>query len=234
MGAADPCYDDIWVEAYGDMQDVGPVHRHMRRLLGRVLRDVDYKTVLDVGCGAGHNLPLLAGGRSLTRVTGVDISEEALRGARQRGGAELRQLDIQHDRIDDRWDLVFSSLVLEHLPDDESALANMKSMAGSHVVVSTIAGDYERYEPWEKQMGHVRNYRRGELEEKMQAVGLRVERAIYWGFPFYTPIARRLQNRMKAEPSYGPATRMLARLMWLAYFANSSRRGDLLIVVATV
>ena len=30
-------YDDVWRDVYGDMQDVGPVHRHMRRILAGVL-----------------------------------------------------------------------------------------------------------------------------------------------------------------------------------------------------
>ena len=32
-----PNYDDVWKRAYGEMQDSGPVHLHMRRLLRRML-----------------------------------------------------------------------------------------------------------------------------------------------------------------------------------------------------
>ncbi|MEK6277270.1 MAG: class I SAM-dependent methyltransferase [Actinomycetota bacterium] len=234
MSAAQPHdYDRIWRDAYGDMQEVGPVHRHMRRILRGFLRGLDYETALDVGCGAGHNMALLRQGRESTAVTGVDLSDEALeRAGRSWPDAEFHRLDIQRERLDRSWDLVFSSLVLEHLPDDRAALGNMRSMAGKYVLVTTIAGDFERYRPWEEQMGHVRNYAAGELEAKMSDAGLRVERATYWGFPFYTPVARRLQNRMRSEPSYRRETRFLAQLMYGLYFLNSHRRGDLLVVLA--
>src|SRR5205807_10353616 len=189
--------------SYGDMQEVGPVHRHMRRLLGRMLAGIDYESVLDVGCGAGHNLPLLCSGRALRRVAGADISVEALKRAQARSSAEFVQLDIETGSLDVSWDLVFSSLVLEHLPADGDALRNMRAMCRRHLVVTTIAGNFERYRAWDEQMGHVRNYRRGELEEKVRQAGFRVAEVAYWGFPFYSPLVRVLQNRATAEPSYG-------------------------------
>jgi SAM-dependent methyltransferase len=221
-------YDRVWRETYGDMQDRGPVHRHMRRLLANLLGDLDYEDALEVGCGAGHNFDLLGG-----PITGADVSPEALRLARERGAGEIIELDIESARLERSWDLVFSSLVLEHLQDDVAALANMRAMTRRHLVVTTIAGDWERYRPWEEQVGHLRNYRRGELEERLRSVGFEVRRAIYWGFPFYSPITRLAQNRWRAEPSFSPAARAIARLLYGVYALNSSRRGDLLVVHAT-
>lgn len=226
-------YEEVWQRAYGDMQDVGPVHRHMRRQLERLLAGIDYASVLDVGCGAGHNLPLLRANRALDAVAGADIAEEALRRARtQDADATFHRLDIENARLDGEWDLVFSSLVLEHLPNDAAALRNMAAMARRHVLVTSIAGDFERYRPWDEQMGHVRNYAVGQLESRMADAGLRVRESVYWGFPFYSPGARTLQNRMTSEPDYSLSTRILAQLMYRLYFLNSSRRGDLLIVLA--
>jgi hypothetical protein len=167
-------------------------------------------------------------------VTGVDVSEEALRRARERVDGDFHLLDIQAGRLGGSWELVFSSLVLEHLPDDTRALENMRAMARRWLVLTTIAGDFERYRPWEEQMGHVRNYGRGELESKVEAAGFSVERAVYWGFPFYSPLARRLQNGMRSQPSYGLGSRIAAEVLHAAYFLNSRRRGDLLMLVARV
>jgi trans-aconitate methyltransferase len=228
-------YDAAWTEVYGEMQDVGPAHRHVRRIMRRLLHGLDYRTVLEVGCGAGHNLPLACDGRNVSRVTGVDISEEALRRARERWpAAEFSQLDIQTDRLPGQWDLVFSSLVLEHLPDDVAAIEHMRAMTGRHLLVTTIAGNYERYRSWEAQVGHVRNYARGELEQKLRGAGFTVERTIYWGFPFYNPLARTLQNRVTSAPKYGTKERLIAEVMYWLYFLNGRRRGDLLLALAAV
>jgi SAM-dependent methyltransferase len=232
-GATGERYDALWREVYGDMQDVGPVHRHMRRLLKRLLSGLEYRDSLDVGCGAGHNLDLIAGGRPLTTVSGADVSAEAIGLARARSECEFFQLDIEREAIARQWDLVFSALVLEHLDDDVAALRHMRAMTKRHLVLATVAGAFERYRRWEHQVGHVRNYARGELERKLEAEGMTVRRALYWGFPFYSPLMRTIQNGWRAEPSFSPVTQALARGLYALYHLNSTRRGDLLIVHAT-
>lgn len=232
--AAVPDYDEVWDRVYGDMQDLGPVHRHMRRILAGMLAPLEFASAIDVGCGAGHNIGLLraAGDASLA---GVDVSARALRRAATRWPeVELHQADIEKAGVEGRWDLVFCSLVLEHLPDDRAALRQMHAMAGRHLLLTTIGGDFERYRPWEEQMGHVRNYASGELEAKVAEAGFRVEQVVRWGFPFYSPLVRTLQNRMTAEPGYGLATRILARATYLAYHLNSARRGDVIFLLASI
>lgn len=225
-------YDAIWRSAYGDMQRYGPAHRNLRRLLRSIVAELPYGSVLDVGCGAGENIALLAAADGV-RYVGADVSEEALtRARRAHAGREFVRLDIERATVPERFDLVFSCLVLEHLPDDVAALRNMRAMAAGRLVVATMGGDIERYRPWEEQVGHVRNYREGELERALGQAGFEVERFVRWGFPFYSPLTRLLQNRMSAEPSYGRATRLLAAVMYAVYRLNSSRRGDLVIAVA--
>jgi len=231
--AATPRYDDIWRTVYGDLQEHGPAHRHLRRLLAEVVAGLEFDSVLDVGCGAGDNVELLLAAGRQARFTGADVSHEALTRARARhAGLQFIALDIEREALPEHFDLVFSSLVLEHLADDAAALRNLRAMTDRHLVLATIAGDIERYRPWEEQVGHVRNYRHGELEERLERAGFAVERTLRWGFPFYSPITRRLQNGMRATPNYGRATRLLARATHAVYRLNSSRRGDLLIVVA--
>lgn len=226
-------YDQIWRDVYGDMQDFGPVHRHMRRIVAELLEGIDYRSALEVGVGAGHNLPLITAGRALDAVAGVDISEQALQRLEGLAG-DFRLLDIEYAALPGTWDLVYSSLVLEHLEDDASALRNMRAMCEKWLLVTTIGGDFERYRPWEEQMGHVRNYAPGELEQKLGDAGFTPVRIVKWGFPFYSPVARRLQNGMKSEAEYSRAMRVSAQLMYWLYYLNSRRRGDLLIALARV
>jgi len=224
--------DELWKSAFGEMQPVGPVHRHMRRLLGGVLSGLDYRTVVDIGCGAGDNFDLLGSKGGLERLVGIDVSGEALARASRRAPGEYHALDVQTERVDERFDLVFCSLLLEHVEDDLAALRNMRVMCRRWLVVSTIAGDFERYRRWDEQLGHVRNYARGELERRLGDAGFEVVRTVYWGFPFYSPMARVLQNFTRASPELSGSQRLLAAALYRLYFLNSQRRGDLLIILA--
>jgi SAM-dependent methyltransferase len=226
-------YDELWRDVYGEMQQAGPVHRHMRRLMRGFLSELDYRTVVDVGCGAGDNAALLRDGRSVDRLVGLDISEVALSQARTRDpDGEYVRGDIQTETLEDRFDLVVSALLVEHLPDDRAALRNMHSMTGRWLLVSTMAGDYERYRPWEEQVGHVRNYAPGELERALDASGFEVERTVYWGFPLYSPIVRLLLNRARARAVLSRGARLAAAVLYPLFFLNSSGRGDLVIALA--
>jgi SAM-dependent methyltransferase len=226
-------YDQVWREVYGDIQKHGPAHHHVCRIVRRMLSEIEYDSVLDVGCGQGHNYALLTKNGLTPRFVGIDISEQALEVARKRAPGEFTQCDIQKGHVQGTWDLVACSLVLEHLVDDDAAIRHMRSMTGRYLLVTSIAGDFERYRKWDETQGHVRNYKVGELEQKLRDNGFRVRKAIYWGFPFYSPIGRTLQNH--GQVGLGPFTRR-ARLVaaitkWL-YYLNSSRRGDMVFILA--
>jgi SAM-dependent methyltransferase len=225
-------YDRVWDEVYGDLQDLGPAHRHMHRLMRRLIEPLPYGSVLDVGVGFGHNLPLLTAGRRVERVAGIDVSDRAVEHVRAHFDGEFHRLDVATGCLAEAYELVCCALVLEHIADDEAALRNMRRMVSGHLLLVTIAGDYERYEPWERQVGHVRNYARGELERKLERAGFDVVRSRYWGFPFYSPISRTLQNRMTASSEFSASARAVARALYAVYFLNSSRRGDLLLALA--
>lgn len=227
-----PDYDQIWDQVYGDLQNVGPVHRHMKRLMKRLLAPLVYSSVLEVGVGFGHNLPLLTDGRKIDRLGGVDISERALERVGASWSGDFRRLDIETEHLPDAYELTCISLVLEHVVDDLATLANLRAMTSRYLLVTTIGGSYERYRAWEDQMGHVRNYAHGELEQKLSSSGFEMLEMIYWGFPFYSPIARTLQNRMQAAHELSASMRLTAKVMNLVYYLNSSRRGDLLVALA--
>ena len=225
-------YDRVWEEVYGDLQDLGPTHAHMHRLMRRLLAPVEYASVLDVGVGFGHNLPVLTAGRPIERLAGIDLSSRAIKHVRDRWEGEFRQVDITTGGLAESYDLVCCALVLEHLRDDEAALHHMRRMTSGYLVVTTIAGNFERYLPWERQMGHVRNYQHGELERKLDSAGFEVLQVVYWGFPFYSPLSRILQNRMTATSRLPRSARAVARILYAVYFLNSRSRGDLVVALA--
>jgi SAM-dependent methyltransferase len=232
-----PDCDHLWREVYGDLQRFGPAHFHERRLAERLLDRLDYRSVLDVGCGPGWNLARLTSGRSLEpgAVAGLDLSPIALEQARRRlPEARLWVHDIAASAPSGQWDLVHCSLVLHLIPDDVAALRHLRACTGRHLYLSTMGGDFARHRPWEERLGAVRNYGPGELEAKLATAGFRVREFLRWGFPFYSPLARTLQNHSggAGEGAYGPLTRLVAWSLRGLFHLNSTRRGDVLIVLA--
>lgn len=225
-------YDQMWDEVYGDLQDLGPTHRHMARIMKRMVAPLAYSSVLEIGVGLGHNLPLLTAGRRIERLAGIDVSGRALEQVRRGWNADFYQLDISAERLPETFELVCCALVLEHVHDDVAALRNIRAMSKRYFLVTTIGGPFERYRSWEEQMGHVRNYAPGELERKLAGSGFSLIEVVRWGFPFYSPLARALQNRMTASHELSASARLIARILYRVFFLNSARRGDLLLALA--
>jgi SAM-dependent methyltransferase len=217
------------------MQRLGPVHRHIRKDIVRTVGALDVHSILDVGCGSGENLGALD---SLGRyeLSGVDISPEGIELARKRvpSAPMLSVLNVQEEALSERFDLVMSIQVIEHIVDDMAALRNMAAMTNRYVFISTLAG---RMRASEVLTGHVRNYSAVELTRKLEVIGLRVVDVRGWGFPFYSPIYRSLIELLPGGPpagATGPMSRLVARTLYQLYRLNWPRRGDVLSALAEV
>ena len=169
-------YDVAWEERWDDMKKYGPYSRHVRRLAHRLLADLQFTSVLDVGCGQGEMLlEMLARYPQVKHVGGIDYSQSSAEITAQRvGQGNYFALDLQTDdmleRFEQPFDLTYSLDVVEHIEDDVAALANIHGVTGKYVLIGTVQGNH--LPEWEKEVvGHVRNYRRGELIAKMESVG---------------------------------------------------------------
>lgn len=103
------------------------------RLLERS-RDVAFRHVLDVGCGAGELSLALARGRPGCRVTGVDISPQLVAAARDRGANLLNAEFVVADAAawrpsGPRPDLVVSRHGVMFFADPVAAFANIAAGA---------------------------------------------------------------------------------------------------------
>ncbi len=225
-------YDRLWKGTWGDLQRFGPVHRHSTEDLLETVSSLNVRTVLDVGCGSGDNLEALAStGRY--ELTGADVSAQALNIAHERApAARLEVLNVERETLPDRFDLVISLQVIEHLLDDVSALRNMASMATHYVYVATMQGRMRRSE---LAIGHVRNYSSIELRRKLEIAGLEVIRMSGWGFPFYSPLYRSAIEWLPGGPPSGtmsPLSRVIAAGLYHLYRLNLPGRGDVISALA--
>ncbi len=227
-------YDTAW-DTWDDMRRHGPMSRHTRRLIWKLIADLEFRSVLDVGCGQGSLLEELARRRPGVELAGVDISARAVELANRRlPDASFSVLDLTKGALDRRFDLVICSDVLEHIEDDRAALHNMRKMTGRWCLVATLQGRMREFE--RRRVGHVRNYRRGELREKMEEAGFVVQRQMNWEFPLYSPVYRDLLERTPPSAttgSFGLGRRVLSSLLFFAFYANTPWFGDYLFCLAT-
>jgi SAM-dependent methyltransferase len=228
-------YNTVWTGAWDDMRRYGPMARHSRRLMLRMTADLSPRSILDVGGGEGSLLGALGAAHPRAKMTGTDLAETAVALARARmPQAEFAVLDVVKDRLPGTFDLVVCADVVEHIEDDQSALNNIAAMTapGGHAVVATLQG---RMRGFEKDVGHLRNYRPGELEEKMRAAGLSIERVLAWGFPFYSPLYHdflHITGSRGTTGAFGPARRLICHGLYALFLLNSHTRGDYLFVRA--
>jgi SAM-dependent methyltransferase len=150
--------------------------------------------ILDMGCGAGrHAFESL---RRRGHVVALDMSQEELTNvlatfAAMVDGHEVEPdasgLPVRSDALllpfpDDTFDRIIASEVLEHLPDDTAALAELARVLrpGGTMAVTVPSWFVEKlcwklsdeYHAPKAVGGHVRIYKRTELQAKLAGVGL--------------------------------------------------------------
>jgi SAM-dependent methyltransferase len=143
--------------------------------------------ILDVGCGTGANLEMLA---EFGEAEGVDLSGEALSFCRERGLKNVKQGEAEAlPYANSSVDLVTGLDVVEHLDDDLAGLKEMWRVLrpGGHALVFVPAFMFL----WGVQddiSHHRRRYTIDELKRVMSQAGFEVGRASYVNISFFMPI----------------------------------------------
>jgi SAM-dependent methyltransferase len=107
------------------------------------------------------------------------LHPSGLRFARERvPEAEFLQMDARAIPFRDAFDLIGAFDVVEHIEEDEAVLDQIAKAArpGAGVIVAVPQHPF-LWSGADEAAYHVRRYRRGELESKMQRAGLRVLRS---------------------------------------------------------
>lgn len=154
--------------------------------LGRNLKS-ERPRILDVGCGTGANLELLA---KFGDAEGVDVSTEALAFCRERGLKQVHQGEAEHLPYEDcTFDLVTGLDVVEHLDDDVAGLKEMRRVLRPGGCAFLFVPAFMFL--WGVQddvSHHRRRYTLSGLQEAVRTAGLEIERATYANITFFAPI----------------------------------------------
>ncbi len=171
--------------------------------------------ILEIGCGTGHNLPMLA---SFGTVDAIEIDPAARDIASQRlgkpvGAAPLPSLtDVPRGQ----YDLIAVLDVVEHIEDDVAALRAMRErLAPGGRILITVPAHQWMWSAHDVVNHHHRRYSKTTLAEAIAAAGLRPRKLGYFNsllFPLAAGarVAGRLTGRDDSDdsPPPGPVNRL--------------------------
>jgi SAM-dependent methyltransferase len=163
---------------------------------------VEAESILDVGCGAGTNLDLLAERYANREVHGIDIEIEPLRFCRSDRSVPVSQADLARlPFCDGAFDLVCALDSIEHVADDGAALRGLHRVCRpGGTLLATVPAFPFLWGNVDVVGHHYRRYTRVELIEKISAAGFEVRFARYFNYLLFPPIALvRLLARLKPE-----------------------------------
>jgi SAM-dependent methyltransferase len=139
--------------------------------------------VLDVACGTGYGSRLLARAAS---VSGVDRAVEAVALARNRVNGAFHVADVPPIPFaDDCFDFVVSFETVEHIPEDEEFVREIRRVLrpGGYVLISTPNQDVSTVDGTPLNEWHIREYTLGSLKELLENAGLEVNDVYAQSFP---------------------------------------------------
>jgi len=151
-----------------------------RHLLERMLaRGGDRGRALDIGAAGGGNTRVLrdAGLRAFA----LEYGEQGAQVARQRGLTVVRADACALPFGTDELDVVVAFDVLEHIPDDARAVAEVRRVLrpGGRLLVM-VPTSMALWSAHDEAVGHVRRYERDQLLSLLQSAGFRLERVRAW------------------------------------------------------
>jgi len=123
-------------EYAGFYAKITPIHGECdlnRRCIERILAEVQGERILDAGCGRGHLAGLIARADPGATVVGADLAPPEVQGLPNLSFVEgwLGRLPF----ADKSFDTVVCTHVLEHLPDLDGALADLRRIARQRLIL---------------------------------------------------------------------------------------------------
>jgi SAM-dependent methyltransferase len=160
------------------------------------------KSIVDIGCGTGGVLEVMADALNGTRVVGYDLSSQAIGLVSRSGKVDLRVGTPQD--VHDHYDLLLSLDVFEHVEDYIGFLRSLRPIADwfmFHIPLDTSAQSVVRERPLlavRSTVGHLHYFTRGTALASLETAGFSIscDRLL---FPNDVP-GRRMKTRIANIP----------------------------------
>jgi SAM-dependent methyltransferase len=183
--------EDWTFQEHFDMEDRHWWFRSRRRVIWALVQRANPPSsprILDAGCGTGRNLMDF---QRLGPAEGVDLSPQAVEFCRRRGLDGVREGAIESLPFESgRFNLIFATDVIEHLPDDGPALEELQRVAApSGQLIITVPAYNWLWSQHDTSWHHYRRYTRPRLRERVRAHGWEPIAETYFYSALLPPVA---------------------------------------------
>lgn len=139
----------------------------------------DFDSFLEIGCGTGYVLRGVAQAFPGRRIVGSEIFTAGLGFAAERSPmARLMQMDACRIPFVDEFDVIGAFDVLEHIKEDEIAVAQIhKALKPGGVFILTVPQHAWLWSPMDEYACHERRYDEGDLARKVTRSGFEILRS---------------------------------------------------------
>lgn len=156
--------------------------------------------ILEIGCGTGHNLPMLG---AFGTVDAIEIDEAARTVASARLGKEVGTAPLPElsGVAEGQYDLIAVLDVVEHVEDDVAALAGMaKRLKPGGTILITVPAHQWMWSAHDVVNHHKRRYSKGSLTAALDKAGLKW-RKLRWfnSLLFPAAVAARVAGKLTGK-----------------------------------
>jgi 2-polyprenyl-3-methyl-5-hydroxy-6-metoxy-1,4-benzoquinol methylase len=218
--------------------------RYRVQTITRLVQAAKPSSVVDLGCGNGVLLAELGSGLNVA-TCGIDLASNQIETNRRSSphtrweSADLCAPNAIGADLEDSFDVVTASEVIEHVPDPREFLRNALRLARpgqGRLVLSTQSG---KVQETERRVGHLQHFSIESMSALLADSGWQVERVWNTGYPFHDLskwYANLNPDRSMAQfgnGAYGPVQNAVCATLRLAFRFNSQSRGAQLFATAT-
>lgn len=171
----------------------------LRDFLAHARRERPLERIAEIGCGSGADLDFLS---DFAQVTGIEVSDELARRARERGTrAEILVGDASEigARVD--YDLMCLFDVLEHIEDDNAFVRGLSAVQRpGRLLLVSVPACAALFSPHDEMLHHYRRYSARGLASVLERNGYEVIRGRYFIFLLFPLVAlARMKERFLAH-----------------------------------
>ena len=169
-------------------------------LIERVAQPPKNAQLLEIGCGTGHNLSMLA---KFGEVDALEVDDIARGMAEERLGRSVLSAPLPQlaGIPDDRYDLIAALDVIEHIPDDRAALEGIaRVLKPGGKLVMTVPAHQWMWSAHDVVNHHQRRYSKAGLRRLILGSPLRLDSIGYLNsLLFPVAMAQRLASRISGK-----------------------------------